>query len=202
MGDEAQTEGPRETEDLGADVAHAELAQGLADQALAHMVGALRPALRPLAAEPVLDQQLLSQRQDEGEDRDRHRPANAVGRDHQRDAGRSAGWHVDAVVADAEAGDDGELAVGRHAGGGELGHEQDQCVAARQPLGRHDAVDRVDIDQLDVRVPGERREVEAGVGGASVSLPEVAAQRHLEPGHLAPPQAERMPSTPAFTAAW
>ena len=44
VGDEAQTERPRETEDLGADVAHAELAQGLADQAIAHMVGALAPS--------------------------------------------------------------------------------------------------------------------------------------------------------------
>ena len=201
MGDEAQAEGRRETEHLGTDIAHAELAQGLADQALAHMVGALRPALRPLAAEPVLDQQLLGQGQDEGEDRDRHRPAHAVGRDHQRDAGRGAGGDVDAVVADAEAGHDRELAVGGHAGGGELGHQQDQRVAAGEPLGRHDAVDRVDIDQLDVRVPGQRREVEARVGGAAVGLPEIAAQRHLEPGHFAPPQAARMPSTPAFTAA-
>ena len=70
----------------------------------------------PLAAEPVLDQQLLGQRQDEGEDRDRHRPAHAVGRDAQGDAGLGAGRDVDAVVADAEAGHDREPAVGRHAG--------------------------------------------------------------------------------------
>ena len=198
----AHAERGREAEHLGADIAHAELAQGLADQALAHVVRALGPAVGTLAAQPVLDQQLLGQRQDEGEDRDRHRPAHAVGRDAEGDAGLGAGRDVDAVVADAEAGDDGEPAVGRHALLREPRHQQDQRVAAGEPGRRHDAVDGVDVDHLDVGVRGQRREVEAGVGRAAVGLPEVAAQRHPEPAHAAPPQAARMPSTPALTAAW
>ena len=47
VGDEAHAEGPGEPEHLGADVAHAELAQRLADQALAHVLRALCPALGP-----------------------------------------------------------------------------------------------------------------------------------------------------------
>ena len=50
VGDEAHAERGREAEHLGADIAHAELAQGLADQAHAHVVGALGPAVRALAA--------------------------------------------------------------------------------------------------------------------------------------------------------
>ena len=45
MGDEAHAERRRQAEHLGADVADAELAQGLADQALAHVVRALGPAV-------------------------------------------------------------------------------------------------------------------------------------------------------------
>ena len=202
VGDEAHAERCGEAEHLGADIAHAELAQGLADHALAHVVRALGPALRTLAAEPVLDQQLLGQRQDEGQDRDRDRAAHAVGRDAQRDAGLGAGRDVDAVVADAEAGDDGEPAVRRHARLAELRHQQDQRVAAREPLGRHHAVDRVDEDHLDLGIGRQRREVEAGIGRAAVRLAEVAAERHAEPAHAGCSQAARMPSTPALTAAW
>ena len=44
VGEEAHAERCREAEHLGADIAHAELAQRLADQALAHVVGPLGPA--------------------------------------------------------------------------------------------------------------------------------------------------------------
>jgi hypothetical protein len=130
------------------------------------------------------------------------RPTHAVGGDDQRDAVVGAGLDVDAVVADAEAGHDPEPAVGRDARARELRHEEDQRVAAGEAFGWHDAVHRIDEHGLDRGVVRERGEVEAGVGGAAVGLPEVAAQRHLEAAHPRPPQPERMSSTPALTAAW
>ena len=42
------------------------------------MVGALVEAVRALAGEAVLDQELAGQRQHQGDDRDRDRPAHAV----------------------------------------------------------------------------------------------------------------------------
>ena len=110
MGDEAQAERGREAEHLGADIAHAELAQGLADQALAHVVGPLGPAVRDPAgpSRSLISSFWVSARM-------KVRIETATGRRtpsgvmHQGDAGFGAGRDVDAVVADAEAGHDGEL---------------------------------------------------------------------------------------------
>ena len=49
MGDELHVEGPRQAEHLGADIADAERAQRLADQADAHVVAARGKAGRTLA---------------------------------------------------------------------------------------------------------------------------------------------------------
>ena len=59
--------------------------------------------------------ELAGQRQHEGQDRDRDRPAHAVGRGHQSAAVIGAGLDVDGIEADPEAGDDREPAIGREA---------------------------------------------------------------------------------------
>ena len=58
VGDELHAEGLGEPEHLGADVADAELAERPADQADAHVLVALGPALGALAGDPVLGRSL------------------------------------------------------------------------------------------------------------------------------------------------
>ena len=58
VGDELHVEGLRQAEHLGADIADAERAERAADQADAHVVGALGEAGGGLAGQPVLDQSL------------------------------------------------------------------------------------------------------------------------------------------------
>ena len=135
---------------LGADIADAERAERAADQPDAHVVGALGEAGGGLARQPVLDHQLAGQRQHQRDDRDRDRPADAVRRDHQRDPGAGAGLDIDRVVADAEAGDDGEPSALRHALGGEAVGEQDQRVEVLELLGP-DRARRFEERDLDAR---------------------------------------------------
>jgi hypothetical protein len=130
VGQQVHPKGGGQAEYFGADIAHAELAERLADEAGAHELAAARPARGPLAAQPVFDQELLRQGEHEGDDRDGHGPAHPVGRDDERNGVVGAGVHIDAVVADAEAGDEAERVAGRDRGGGEAGHQQDQPVAA------------------------------------------------------------------------
>ena len=62
VGDDAHVEGSCETKHLGADVAYAELAEGPAGEPGAHVRAALRPAVRTLPGESVLDYQLSGER--------------------------------------------------------------------------------------------------------------------------------------------
>src|SRR5579872_4200073 len=80
------------------------------------------------ARQPVLDHELAAKRQNKGDDRNRDRPANAVRRDSERDAGPRAGLDIDRVVADAEAGDDSEPAIRVDAAFGEAMREQNQRI--------------------------------------------------------------------------
>ena len=77
-------------------------------------------------------------------------PAHAVGRDDQGDAGLRAGLDVDGVVADAEAGDDGEAAALRDARRVEAMGEQDQRVEILELFGAQRVV-RFEERHLDAR---------------------------------------------------
>ena len=132
MGEEAHSEGRREAEHLRTDVADAELAQRTAGEAHPHLVAPPRPARRPHAGQPVLDDQPAGERQHEGQHRHGHGPAHPLRRDDERDAGRRAGRDVDIVVADAEARDEAQAAARRDAARIEAGRQQDQGVEALQ----------------------------------------------------------------------
>jgi hypothetical protein len=52
----------------------------------AHVLAPARESGRPFAGQAILDHQLAGEGQNEGHDRHRDRPADAVRRDHERDA--------------------------------------------------------------------------------------------------------------------
>ena len=107
----------------------------------------------PWRAEPVLDQQLLRQREHESDDRHRDGAAHAVRRDDGRDAVLVAGGEIDIVVADAEAGDGGEpVRRWERTSRANAMREQDQRVATFEAARRHDAVDGIDPADFDVRL--------------------------------------------------
>ncbi len=128
--------GLRQAEHLGADIADAERAERAADEADAHVLGALarsRPPPRGVSLSLIISLPVsASMKRD---DRDRDRAAHAVRRDDQRDARLGAGVDIDRVVADAEAGDDREPSALRHALRGEAMGEQDQRVEVLELLG-------------------------------------------------------------------
>ena len=160
---------------LGADIADADRSERASDEADAHMFAAFGETGRGFARQPVLDHELAGQRQNERDDRNRDRPAHAVRRDDERDPRLRAGLDVDRVVADAEAGDDGEPAVGMDAVLREAVREKDQRVEIRKLVGLH-RIARLEIGKLDIRRLTQRLEVEVGIDGRSVGLAEIAGQ--------------------------
>ncbi len=177
----------QQPERLLADIAEADRADPLAGQAVAHVLGALVPA--PGAGDPVLDEQFLRQGQNEGQDDGRDRPAHAVGRDRQHDAGAGAGLDIDRVVADAEARDDLEPPVGARQGRrADPRLEHDHPVIARRQVGR----DLIELGRQDL--PVDQRvgleEIERGriEHRAAVGVEDIAGQRDFEPvgGHRVP----------------
>ena len=68
-------------------------------------------------------------------DRDRDRPAHAIGRDHERDTGPRASLDIDRIVADAEPRHDGEPAAFRHAARVEAVGQEDQGIDLLELVG-------------------------------------------------------------------
>ena len=86
-----------------------------------------------------------------------------------------AGLHIDRVVADAEAGDDGEPAVRVDAVLCEAMRKKNQRIEIRELVGLH-RIARLEIGKLDIRRLTQRFEVEVGIDGRSVGLSEIAGQ--------------------------
>ena len=145
------------------------------DEADAHVFASFGEAGRGFAGQPVLDHELAGQRQNERDDRNRHRPADAVRRDGKRDPRARAGLHVDRVVADAEAGDDSEPSVRVDAVLREAMRQKNQRVEILELVGLH-RIARLEIGELDIRRLAQRLEVEVGIDGRSIGLAEVAGQ--------------------------
>ena len=89
---------------------------------------------------------------------------HAVRRDGERDAGLRAGLDIDSVVADAEAGDDGEAPVRMDAVFRKAVREKDQRVEILKLVGLH-RIARLKIGKLDIRRLAQRLEVEVGIDG-------------------------------------
>jgi hypothetical protein len=152
----AHAEGGGEAENLGADIADADRAERAPGQAHADVVELLRPAAG--AGQPVLDQELLRQGQDEGDDHGRDRPAHAVGRQGHQHAVRGAGRNVDRVVAHAEARHELEaLARTGEARRGHAAQHHAQPVVALGSLGREHRLRLVDDLPVDPRFVELRR---------------------------------------------
>ena len=72
--------------------------------------------------------------------------------------------HIDRVVADAEAGDDGEAAIWVDAVFCKAVREKNQCIEIRELVGLH-RIAWLKIGKLDIRCPAQRLEVEVGIDG-------------------------------------
>ena len=133
---------------------------------------------KPAAASRVsrsFDHELAAESQNERDDRNRDRPAHAIRSDDERDARPRAGVHIDRVVADAEAGDDGEATVRVDALFREAVREKNQRVEIRELVG-FQRIARLKIGKLDIRRLTQRFEVEVGIDRRSVGLAEIAGQ--------------------------
>ena len=182
VGDEAHVEGAREAEHLGPDVAHADRAQGESHQSDALVADLLGPARRPPAREAVLDEELAGQREDEGQDRHRDRPPDTVRRDHHRHVVGAARRQVHVVVADAESRHHRQATVRGQAAGSHPRGQQNQGVDVGELRGG-DLGLGFQIEQVDVGMVPQRREVELCEARAAVGLAEIGAERHSERGH-------------------
>ena len=210
VGDEGHVERLGQAEHLGPDIADADGTERLADEARAHVGGFLREARGPLAGQPVLDQQLAGDGQDQRDDGDGHRAAHAVGRDDQRDVVVRAGGNVHRIVTHAEARDHREPPVGGHARAVEALGEEDQRVMAGELGGVHRPLAVFEIAPLDARIVVEGAAVEHGEGRRTVRHEEIIAQRDPEPvGHSylllrcrPRPQRARSASAPSRIACW
>lgn len=176
VGDVLHLERHRETEHLGTDIADADQPEGATGEAHAHVAGLLGPA--SFAREPVLEEELLRQRQHEGDDVGRHRPAHAVRRQCEHHAVRGAGRHVDRVVADAEARHQLQAMIAAREARGvhPFEHGADHVVPRRE-LGRHDRQPGRHVRPLDVRM------VEQGQHPRIVDRPAVGAHDIGRHGH-------------------
>ena len=176
----------------------------------AHVGGLLREACGPLAGQPILDQELAGDGEDQREDGDGHRAAHAVGRDDEGDVVVRAGGNVHRIIAHAEPRDHREPPVGGHARAVETLGEEDQCVVAGEFGGVHRPLAVFEIAPLDARVVVEGAAVEHGEGRRTVRHEEIVAQRDPEPvGHpylpfrcRPRPQRARNASAPARSACW
>ena len=111
-------------------------------------------------------------------------PAHAIGRDDQRDAGLGAGRHIHRVIADAEAGDHREPAIGVDALPPEACAQQDESVEIRQLLGL-DGIGALEEDHLHAGRLAQRRQVEIRIDRRAVGLAEIAGKGDAEgPAHF------------------
>ena len=181
MRDKAHVEGLHQAEELGADVPDAKRSERAADKPDAHVLAAAGEARGSFAGQAVLGHELAGQREHQGDDRHRHRTADAVGRDDEGDAGLGARLDVDGVVADTEARDDRKPAVRMDAGALEPRGEKDQGIKFRH-LVDADRIARLEEFHLDAGCALQRGEVEIGIDGRAVRLAEVARKRDAKRG--------------------
>ena len=187
MPDDLHLERLDQTHGLGPDIAEPDHAQGPSAQPEAHVIDLLRPADRPAARQPILDQQLAGDRQDHGDQRGRHGTAHGLRRDRQCDAGVAAGLGVDGVVADAEAGHEGEAPARPGALCCEALAVHDDGVELRQVRRpQHGVVADVEfsitieVGVLELTGRLQWLQVDGRKGRRAVGLDEVAAQRDPE----------------------
>ena len=152
MGDELHVERLGQAEQLGADIADAERAQGAADQA-EPMCWARR--LKPSGPSRVRRSLIVSLPVSASisamiDTATGRRTPSGVMTSGIPASGQ--GIDVDIVIADAEAGDHGEAAVGMDAVGGEARGQQDQCVEIGELVGTQ-AVGRLEIAASRRRAP-------------------------------------------------
>ena len=136
---------------------------------------------RGFPRQPVLDDELAGQRQNERDDRNRDRSAHAVRRDDERDPRLRASLDVDRIVADAEAGDDSEPAIRVDAVLREAVRKKDQRVEIRKLVGLH-RIARLEIGKLDIGRAAQRLEIEVGIDGRPIGLLEIAGQGDAKRG--------------------
>ena len=105
-------EGLDQPEELGPDISDSDRSEGASDETDTHIVASFGKTGRSFTSQPILHHELAAQRQNEGDDRNRDRPAHPIGSDGERDACPRAGVHIDGVVPDAESGNDSEPPVG------------------------------------------------------------------------------------------
>ena len=112
----------------------------------------VRSFQRPARVSRSLIEQLLRQRQDEGQRRHRHRPAHAVGLVGQQHAVLGAGRHVDRIVADAMPREDARAhGAVAEAGAGHARRIDVDGVVARQFAGV------MFVDAFGDELPGDAR---------------------------------------------
>ena len=175
MGDELHPERLQQAEQLGADIADADRAECAPDEADAHMLAPPGKACRTLARQSVLDHQLAGERQHQRDDGHSHRPADAIRRDDEGDAGLGASLDIHGVVADAEAGHHGEPSIGMDALLREAMREEDQGVEIGE-LVRPDRVRGLEISEFHISRAAQRLEVEIGKDGGAVGFAEIARE--------------------------
>ena len=160
----AHAEGSGKAEDLGADVADADEAEGAAFETEPEVADAVLPAAGAEVA--LFDGETVAEGEEQGQDGLGHGAADAVGGDGDDDAGAGAGFDVDGVVADAETGKDGEAVGGLEGAGGEASGAGDDGVEAGDVVG-------IDFGNVghEFEIGGDVAEdVEAEVPGWEVAL--------------------------------
>src|SRR6476660_4057450 len=115
MRDEAHAERLGETKNLRSDIADANRSEHPADQSDPIMIEALIESTRALPREVVFDEQPAAERKEEGNGRDSDWATYAVRSSHEGNPSVGAGGDVDAIVADADLGDQAEPTVRRNA---------------------------------------------------------------------------------------
>ena len=96
VGDEFHVKGLGQSKHLGANVAHANRAQGAARQARANVIGFFCPSTRTRNA--VFDAHLVRQHEHESDGRNCHRAAHTIGRNGEINTCLLASGHIDGVV--------------------------------------------------------------------------------------------------------
>ena len=176
MGDELHVERLQQPEQLGADIADADRAERAADQADAHMLAACAQSRRgpsrvsrsliislPVSARMKVRIETATGRRTPSGVMTRAMPALRAGLD------------VDGVVADAEARDDGEPAIGVDALRAKRCASRISASKSGELLGPH-RIRRLEIGDLDAGRAAQRLEVEIGIDRRAIGLAEIAGE--------------------------
>ena len=179
--DHPQVERPGQPGQLPADVPEPDDPERPAGEPLAVVVELLGPPAGP--GQPVLDEQLVREGEDERHRGRRDRPADPVRGDRQQHPGGGAGGHVDVVVPDPEPGDDLQPARAGERGRGHPRPEQQQPVVVAGGLRRQ--LPRGGWQVLPTHpVPLEQRKADVTEPRAAVRPQEVSGD--ADPEHAKP----------------